>query len=181
MKIIFKNRNILIDKLGFKRENAVPFVLAVSLAILFLLDKSYFDNQLLFLVWLTIGVAVSVVIAWIFMVAGFTVLRALFLLSAEISLIIFLSQAYCGVQIDASASDDALRTLIFLGVVYIVYEFFKALKKALENRLKNIPEKRWPREKIIVVLLFIIFTVAFLTSIYQVTEPIISNLCVYTR
>ncbi|MFM2357450.1 MAG: hypothetical protein RJA61_187 [Candidatus Parcubacteria bacterium] len=171
----------IIDKLGFKRENVVPFLLAVPVAILFLLDQNYFDNHLLLLMWIVIGVAASVVIAWIFMLAGFTVLRALFLLNAEISLMIFLAQAYCGVQAVASPSDDALRTLIFLGVVYIGYEFFKALKKALEVRLDSIPEKKWSWEKVMVVSLFALFTLAFLYSIYQVTEPIVSNMCVYQR
>lgn len=170
-----------IDKLGFKRENVIPFLLAVPLAILFLLDQNYFDNHLLLLMWVVIGVALSVVVAWIFMLAGFTVMRAFFLLNAEISLMIFLAQAYCGVQIETSPNDDALRILVFLATIYIGYEFFKALRKALESRLDSIPEKKWSWEKFTVVTLFLFFTSAFLFSIYQVAEPIVSNICVYRR
>ncbi len=171
----------LIEESGFKKESIIPFVLSVGLTLAFFLDITYFDNRMLVAMWIGIGIVFSALVAWLFLKAGFTVLRSLFLLSAEISLLIFLAQAYCGVQIIASPSDNALRSLVVLGCVYIGYEFFKSLKTALRNRLDNFPEKHWSKEKMLVVGLFFIFTCSFVWAIYQVSNPVIADICVFKR
>lgn len=170
-----------IEKLGFKREDIIPFVFAVGIAAVFLVDTNFLHNRIGLIMWVILGIVVSALIAWIALLAGFTVLKSLFLLSAEISLLIFLAQSYCDAQLDVAQSDDALMGLIFLGVTYIGYKFFKDLRDALKKKLDSIPDKRWSREKIIAVGLFALFTLSFVWSIFQVVSPIILDLCIYKR
>jgi hypothetical protein len=170
-----------VEKIGFRREDIIPFVFAVGIAAVFLIDMNLLHNRIVFVMWIILGIVLSALVAWIAMLAGFTVLKSLFLLSAEISLLIFLAQSYCDVQLRSSSADDALRGLIFLGVTYIGYKFFQDLRDALRKRLDSIPEKRWSREKIIAVGLFALFTLSFVWSIFQVVSPIILDLCIYKR
>lgn len=170
-----------IEKLGFKREDIIPFIFAVGISAVFLVDANFLHNRIGLIMWVLLGIAISALIAWIALLAGFIVLKSLFLLSAEISLLIFLAQSYCDAQLTAAHSDDALKGLIFLGVTYIGYKFFKDLRDALKKKLDSIPEKRWSREKIIAVGLFALFTLSFVWSIFQVVSPIILDLCIYKR
>ena len=171
----------IVEKLGFKREDVIPFLIATGIAGGFLLDVNFFDHKISIVLWIVIGIALGVLIAWIAILAGFTVLKSLFLLSAEISLLIFLAQSYCDVGTFTLRGDDALRLLIFLGVTYIGYKFFKDLRDALKKRLEAIPEKQWSREKVIVVGLFLLYTFVFVWSVYLVVSPIILDLCIYKR
>lgn len=171
----------IVEKLGFRREDIVPFLIAVGIAGVFLADANFLEHKISIVLWVIIGITLGVLISWIALLAGFTVLKSLFLLSAEISLLIFLAQSYCDVGAFTSRGDDALRLLIFLGVTYIGYKFFKDLRDALRKRLDTIPEKRWSREKIIVVVLFLLYTLTFVWSVYLVVSPIILDLCIYKR
>lgn len=165
------------DKLGVKREKIIPFVLAVGLTLTFFLDSQFLDNRMLLVMWIVLGILIVFILTAIMIAAGFTVLKSLFLLSAEISLLIFLAQAYC--DVGTTTGHDALRSLIFIGLAYIGYEFFKSLQKALKERLESIPEKRWSWEKFLTVVLFLFFAGTFVWAIYQVSSPVILDLCIY--
>lgn len=169
------------EKLGFKGEDILPFLISVTLALVFFFDSTYFHDHLLLVSWVILGITISILVTWIAVNAGFVVLKNLFLLSAEISLLIFLAQSYCDKVKVLSKSDDALKVLITLGIAYISYEFFKALFEALRKKLDSISKEKWTWEKVFVVALFLVFTFVFIRIIYQVTSPIIYNLCVYNR
>lgn len=176
-EIIYK----AVERAGFDKGNIFPFIFAISIALFFVFDTTYFHNRLVTTLWIFLAFVASILVAWLFLKAGFTVLRALFLLSAEISLLIFLAQSYCDVRLVTSPGDDALRGLLTLGIIYVSYEFFKHLKKALVDRLHSFPEKRWSWEKMLAVSLFLLFTVSFVWAVVQVVDPIVSNLCIYRR
>lgn len=169
------------EEAGFKRENILPFIIAVGITLAFFLDSIYFHDRLMLITWVIIGITITVLTTWIAVQAGFTVLKNLFILSAEISLLIFLAQSYCENVIVIPKSDNALKSLIGLGIIYISYEFFKALFEALKKKLESIPEKKWSWEKALVITIFLIFTGMFIYAVYQVVNPIISNICVYHR
>lgn len=159
------------------KGNILPILFAVAFTTVFFVDSNFLGNKLLLVMWIILGTVITALISWLFVMAGFTVLKSLFLLSAELSLLIFLAQAYC--EVPNHFADDALKMLVGVSLLYISFEFFKSLKRALNERLEKIPEKRWSKEKIIVVTLFALFTLAFVWMIYQVVNPIILNLCVY--
>lgn len=165
------------EKYNLKKENIFPAIFAVLFTALILLDSNILNHRLLFALWIVAGTLFVFFVSWLFVQAGFTVLRSLFLLSAELSLLIYLAQAYCDVS--GHAADDALKMLVGVSVLYISYEFFVSLKDALLKKLRAIPEKGWHWEKVVVVGLFGIFTCMFVGMIYQVVNPILQDLCVY--
>ena len=160
-----------------KRQNILTMVFSVTFTVIMLLDSKFFHERLLLLIWIFLGIIIVILISWLFFQAGFTVLKSFFLLSAELSLLIFLAQSYCDVP--GRTADNALQALIGVSILYISYEFFKSLKKALTEKLDTISEKKWPWEKVVVVILFVTFSTIFIWIIYQVINPIILNLCVY--
>lgn len=131
--------------------------------------------------WIVIGTLLTIVITLMAILAGFVVVKSLFLIAAELSLLIFLAQSYCNVPLRTPASDDALRSLIFLGLIYVVVAFIQSLYETLKERYKKMNDRSgaWSFQRIIVAALFFIFAGIFLWEIYLVMQPIILGLCVY--
>jgi len=169
------------EKLGVKKENILPFLFTFIIVIFAFLHLTHVDNLIIIIIAVAVIVSLTLIVLWIFMEAGFAVLKSLFFMGAEVSLLIFLSQSYCDAEKTLSVNDDALRSLIFISLAYITFEFFKSLIAALKKRLDNIPDKEWPWEKVVIVILFLLFTLSFIYMIYQVVSPIILNICIYKR
>lgn len=81
----------------------------------------------------------------------------------------------------SESGDNALRSLIGIGLLYIVYEFFRTLlkyligyKKELEKDKENSLAIKW-----FTAILFLSFITYFTWTIYEVMNPIILNLCIY--
>lgn len=178
IKELFKK---LVIKAKSNKEILIPLAFSTTLTVTAFLDLNYFSHRLTTLVWVFIGIAFSMLIMWIMFKAGFTVMRTLFLVNAEIALLIFLAQAYCGVVSTKMPSDDALKLIMVIGVAYISYEFFKRLLAALTSRFENVPRKLYTWEKVCIIGIFGFFTLVFIWALYQVVNPIISNLCIYKR
>lgn len=168
------------EKTGFKPEDIFAFIFSIAITIFFFIDTTYLHNHAVIALWIFIAILVTLFISWLFMKAVATVLSSLFLLSAEISLLVFLAQSYCDVVKVPSQSDNALRSLVGFGIFYIAYKFFQYLGKALKARLSDLPEKKM-KGKFLIIGLFLIFTGSFVWTVFQVANPIILNLCVYKR
>ncbi len=171
----------LANRLHIRKDRILPFLFAVSLTIVFFLDSTYFNNRALYVLAILALLALATVVSIIAIQAGFTILKSLFLLSAELSLLFLLAQSYCDATSVASAGDNALRTLVGLGIAYISYRFYVELKEALKKKLESLPQKGWPKEKVIVVLIFLFYAFVFIYGIYQVVSPIVLDLCVFKR
>lgn len=138
-----------------------------------ILGKQNFDNisSLLFVV------VASITFLVILIRAGFTVIKSLFFVAAEISLLIFLSQSYCMINNRTILSDNALKNVLIIGFLYIIINFLRSLWKELCEEYKPIKEDRsW--EKILFVIVFIAFILFFMWQVYLVVEPIIQSLCI---
>jgi hypothetical protein len=118
----------------------------------------------------------TVLLAAIGVFAGFTVLKALFFVAAELSLLIFLAQSYCDLPIRTSAGVEAMRDLLFIGLLYIVFNFYQSFRGILKDYNKKIGKDSIPKEGIFVITVFFIFTFLFIQQIYLVISPIIVNL-----
>ena len=171
--INFKNTLIL-------NKGKIPaLIFAVVFTSVFFIDTNFLHGLLTSILWIILLIVLVLLISWLFLQAGFTVLKSFFLMSAELSLLIFLAQEYC--KTPNHTADDALVSLVGLSILYISYNFFVSLKEALSKKLDSIPEKRWGWEKIVVVILFLSYTVLFIYAIFRVIRPIIMNLCVFCR
>ncbi|MBI5400648.1 MAG: hypothetical protein HZB12_00825 [Candidatus Yonathbacteria bacterium] len=106
-------------------------------------------------------------------------MKSLFLVGASLSLIIFLAQSYCEVPNLTQSGNDALKTLIAFGFIYIGFDFFKSLYKEVRSRLKTLKEINDGKNPWIFLFPFALFLGIFLWQLYQVINPIMVNLCIY--
>lgn len=164
---------------NLKKDDIKPILFSVIISGVFLLGYYYLGNQLgLVMMYVTL-ILLVLMIALIGMIAEFMVLKSLFFVAAELSLLIFLAQSYCDVQNRTTSGDQALKSLLVLGLFYIGFTFCRSLYKALKDNYKVIEKDPWSKEKVGTVTLFLTFTGLFIWQIYLVMNPIIFNLCIF--
>ena len=163
-----------------KKTTLAVVISAIAAVVIFAV--TYISSvSLLGAAWIVVSAILTIAIALIAVLAGFVVVKSLFLIAAELSLLVFLAQSYCAVpaSVRGPAGDDALRTIILLGLIYIAYEFVQSLYEAIKGHFKKIDKEMWNVRRIITTAIFLTFTVIFLVEIYLVVQPIFAGLCVY--
>jgi len=168
----------LADRLEFKKENVIPIILSVVITLIAGIDSKYSDVHLLSIIWIVAAVLFGILLLLVMVLAGFRVIKSLFRISAGLSLLIFLAQSYCAVP-RTSVGDSALMGLLGIGFLYMLFDFFRSLYKAIAKDFKKINGRIWSFENAVIILLFTLFACFFIWAIYQVIIPIILNLCVY--
>lgn len=117
--------------------------------------------------------------ASLLVIAGRSVFKSLFLVSAELSLMIFLAQSYCALPGVARTANAAMQFLLECSLFYIAFVFLQSLyvewSKILET-FKDINDNKKPW---VVIILFFTFVTFFVWQLYQVMKPLITNLCIY--
>lgn len=166
------------NRLTFRKSDIkylLVFVIFVAV-VLFLLNGHNATLSRFTEVVLILELGFLVTATWVW--AAYAVVKALFAVSAELTFIIFLAQAYCAPAVTHTAN-DALRTLVAVGLAYIVIEFVWTLyKEAITKarRLKEANDHKWP---LLVVIPFALFTALFVWQAAQIVLPIVKDLCVY--
>ncbi len=122
-------------------------------------------------------VIVSIFLLSFIILANAAVMKSLFHISAGLSLIIFIAQSYCDVQIRTDEGNSALRLLILFGIVYILFDFAETLRTALKEYLEEMPEKGSLTHYAITGLI-LFFVLCLLIMICRVITPIFFDLCV---
>jgi len=166
------------EKLNLKKENLIPLVFAITVTAIAVIDSKYFDYHLLGVMWIIIAILLSILVLIIMIIAGFTIMKSLFRISAGLSLIIFLAQSYCAGPV-TSTGNIALMSLISIAFIYMLFDFFNTLYKAVTENFQKLKTQKGSFEKALFVLLFALFAYFFLWAIYEVISPIILNLCIY--
>lgn len=153
----------------------------ISLVILSLLFFAYkiFGDRFNHYIWTFDGIMIIVFVYLIMFIAGFSVMKALFFIAAELSLLIYLAQSYCSLSIKPSGTKEALQSLLIIGLSYIIYNFAKSLIDVCKNRYKIIKNDRSWYFKTVSISLFIFFAGVFVWQIFLIVNPIISGLCIY--
>ncbi len=161
------------------KKNILSLIIFV-VVIIFLIGCYFFlGNNFGETVWI-IGITIlGIILLFIMLRAGLAVLKSLFFVAAELSLLIFLSQAYCSVSNRTITGDIALKNLLALGLLYIAFNFGLSLYKELRERYVEIRKEHQSKEKLFNIIFFIAFTVFFIWQIYLIVSPIIFNFCVY--
>jgi hypothetical protein len=170
----------IIEKLP-KRKDIVPLIISIGITIVFLVSYYFWGSRVIETMGIAVAIAWFALILLIMVIAGFTVLKTLFLFAAELSLLIFLAQSFCSVTQRSIASNEAMQNLLIVGILYIIFMFFRSLWKTLKDYYKKVENEKWSIEKIFTVSLFLIFSGWFLWEIYLVISPIIRNLCIYNQ
>ncbi|MFC1789646.1 hypothetical protein ACFLYY_01570 [Patescibacteria group bacterium] len=160
----------------FRKEN----IISVIISAIFLIGINFLGSYFVDIMWFFIGILLLILISIIMIIAGFTVLKSLFKVAAGLSLIIFLAQSYCVVPINlrGSINDDALRTLLLVAFLYILFIFLKDLKETLKGHYNTVKDEKWSSVKIFDVSLYLTFVILFIREVFLVMQPIVLNLCI---
>ncbi|HVN26115.1 MAG TPA: hypothetical protein VMT99_00470 [Candidatus Paceibacterota bacterium] len=126
-----------------------------------------------------LSVLLAVLMGLIALMAGAVVLRSLFAVAAELSLLIFITQAYCMSPGRTAASQTAMSTLFTVGVIYVVVIFGRELWEALRATYGRVSASRRSFQRVLTVAGFVFFVALFLWQLTLVMQPIIGGLCVY--
>lgn len=172
---------VILRRLRNKLTNKDIASIIISLIILALLFFAYkmLGDRFNQYIWTFDGVMIIVFVYLIMFVAGFSVMKALFFIAAELSLLIFLAQSYCDLSVKPSGTKEALQSLLIIGLSYIIYNFIKSLLEVCKNRYRIIKNDKDRFFKIVSISLFIFFAGVFVWQIFLVVRPIISDLCIY--
>ena len=177
--MIKKKFNELVKKLALKKESVRPLITSAVITLFFFLGFHFFGNHFAEAMWIVNAILLGFLLLIIMFFAGFTVLKSLAAVGAELSLLVFLAQSYCDVPNRSISSNEALKSLLVFSLIYIIFAFGRSLYGALQENYKTVEKERWSKEKIGAVTIFLIFTILFIWEIYLVMSPIILNLCVY--
>jgi len=172
-----KNRfESLFQRIFPRRQDACRFIVAMFFAAIFLLIYRILGNRFTEIMEVANAVLWISLLSAIGFFAGFTVLKALFLVAAELSLLIFLAQSYCDLPVHSDEGVNAMRDLLFIGLLYIAIAFYQSFRDILRDYNKKLGKGPIPKEGIFVITVFFIFAFLFLRQVYLVISPIISNL-----
>lgn len=167
------------QKIIIKKKNIISFIISIVIASIFFFGYYLWGDRFTSSIWTITGIMLVVFVFLVMFIAGFAVMKALFFVAAEISLLIFLAQSYCNVPIRSAASNEALQSLLIIGLAYIVFNFCRSLLEVFKKDYKPVKNERWSSHKIVIVSLFLFFAGVFVWQIFLVVNPIVSNLCVY--
>jgi len=153
--------------------NIRPVIVSMILALCYY----FFSKQLIWIIFFFLLFALFL----LFLQAGFIVLKSLFNVAADLSLLLLLSQSYCDISKRPPSSDSALQGILFIGLLYVIVEFINSIRKALKEYFKNTRYKGKKNDEIIITLVFIFFAIWVVYAISLVIIPILNDSCVYKQ
>jgi hypothetical protein len=178
--MIKKNLNELLNKLKLEKDNIRIFGFAVIMTTLAFGGYYLFGNYFVSIIGIINMLIFSLVLLIFMSLAAYTVLKTLFIVAAELSLLIFLSQSYCDIPNRSITGDGSLKFLLVIGIAYIIINFFYCFYRIIKKHNKNEKGKLFTREVgFLGVIIFFAFVGLFIWQVYQVVFPIITNLCIY--
>jgi hypothetical protein len=167
----------LIDR--FKKWDLKWFLVFTAVTVAAFVVVTFFKQDLPKITEVLLIVELVFLVSVTWGLAAHAVLRSLFAVSVELSLIIFLAQAYCATPTAAHTANDALMTLVGVGLIYIGIKFFWTIYEEALGRAKSLREAydhKWPW---LILIPFALFTGLFAWQVIQVLIPIVQNMCVY--
>jgi uncharacterized membrane protein len=115
------------------------------------------------------------------LVAGHAVYKSAIHASVGFGVLIFLAQTYCALDTKTLDGITALNTLWTIGFIFILYEFFNKLQEAYRFHTKPLREdmktKKW--EPLLLIAVYSVFIVGYISLISKVLTPIVLDLCIY--
>lgn len=164
-----------------KSSKIARAIIAIVISFLYLAGILTGNIAFLETVWVFALVLLSVLMLVIGLTAGIMVVRSLFVVAAELSLLIFLTQTYCTIPASSRLAENnsAMTSLFTVALIYIIYLFGHSLWKALKENYKKIEHEPNSWEKWTTIAAFLGAIFLFLWELYLVINPIAVNLCVY--
>ena len=156
-------------------------VAALLLFIIYLAATITGNTILLGIMWLALAAILAFLMMTVGVAAGIVVIKSLFVVAAELSLLIFVTQSYCSapVSLRLPQNDAAMVSLFTIAIVYIGFLFVQSLWQALKETFTRIQKRPHSLEKWVAVAAFILFISWFIWGLYLIMNPIVLSLCVY--
>lgn len=171
-------------KFDFNSKDLQAFLFSAAIALIIFICHFIFGNYFVGAVWILVGVLLTIIILIVMLWAGFAVMEALFYIAAKLSLLILLAHSYCGLPLSQRSltSNEALKNLLVIGFLYIIFDFLKSLWTGLKKSYLNFKESK-PSflNKVLTIAVFFIFVIWFIYEVILIINPIISNLCVLNK
>ena len=163
-------------------ENFIPFIATLALMIAASVASVVFWHKDFFTFLLGVDLISFALLALALMtVVGIAGMKALVEISAGLSLIVFLAESYCGQGIVRTANSDlALKLLIAIALVYLVFNFFRVFIQGITGYFDTLTEEKHRiLLKWVSTIFFLCIVGVFLGTLYEVMRPIILGLCIY--
>lgn len=147
--------------------------------------------KMFFLVFSFIGLVTLTLFTWSF--AALAVFRSLMVIGAGLSLVLFIAQSYCALDVAERVANDSLRSLIGISVIFIGFIFIIRLYRELFGdskakrefdklgALKVLRDINKGKDSVIILILYASFMGLILGQLFEVLYPIFNNLCIYGR
>lgn len=151
----------------------------------------YWEEQIRIfaLAFSVIGLLVLTIFTW--SLAALAVFRALMVVGAGLSLILFIAQSYCALDVAERLANDSLRSLIGISILFIGVILVVRLRRELfgdpEGKrefdkvgvLKSMRDANDGKDSFIILILYASFMGLILGQLFEVLYPIFNNLCIY--
>lgn len=181
----------ILNRIKTDRKFAVMFVLYIFTVIITSFAFAYWEKQVstIFLVFSLIGLALITLFTW--SLAALAVFRSLMVIGAGLSLILFIAQSYCALDVSKRLADDSLQSLIGISLVFIGVTFTVRLYRELFGdstakrefdklgALKVFRDANKGKDSLLFLVLYASFMGLILGQLFEVLYPIFNNLCVY--
>ena len=168
------------EKRDIKRKDVYRFVVFLILSIIFSFLASHYEKQLQGVTSVLLVVELIIIVSFAYYFAGRAVMKSLFIIGAELTLMIYLAQAYCDIVPAAvRTADEAMKSLLNLGLLYLGIKFVYVLYKEVINSAELLRKINGNKKPWLILIPFAMLVGALVTQISQVLYLIISNLCIY--
>ena len=162
----------------FRNWKTREFVIFAAVAAVVFGVLTFFRNSLPQITNVLLIIELGLLISITWGLAAHAVLKSLFAVSVELSLILFIADEYCKVPLAHQTADSALMTLVGVGMIYIGIKFFWTVYEEAKNRVHKLREVDRKQSWLILVP-YALFTGLFSWQVISVVLPIVNNLCVY--
>jgi hypothetical protein len=163
----------------FSKSSSAIIALIVSVIYFFTIITG--NTALLGIMWIILAVLLGFLFMALGITAGIIVIKSLFVVAAELSLLIFITQSYCSIPSFSRLPQNnaAMNSLFTIAILYIGFLFIRSLWINLKESYKKVQNECNSWEKWITIVAFLLCIILFLWELYLVINPIVLNLCVY--
>lgn len=171
----------LIYRLNINKEKIISLIFALVITTLIFLDSNYFDNLILKSSYVFSFSFLAVVLIAIMLLAGHAIYKAAIHASVGFGVLIFLTQTYCDLGTKTTEGIEALTSIWTIGLIFILYDFASKLQEAYKDHTKPLRDdlKRNKWEPALLIVIYLLFIMMYISLISKVLTPIVLDLCIY--
>lgn len=162
-----------------RNHKKLPFVACAIIMIAYPIVNHFWGEQMTGTPWAINHFLLLIITFALIIISGVLLLKSLFIVAAELSLLIFLGQSYCSATSHAMKNDAALIFILISSSLYIVIKLFSSLFKSSKDFFDF--KSGTTFEKFCIISFLLTCIGFFIQQIYFIIQPIILDLCIFKR